>query len=690
MTANILIVDDSLTVRMDLAEAFGKSGFRPLPCESLADARRILAQEVVNLAILDVVLPDGDGVDLLAELRSGANAEMPVLMLSTEAEISDRIRGLKTGASDYVGKPYDSGYVVARARQLLRGRVRTNADKTILVVDDSMTFRAELTSALNDAGYKVLTASSGEEGLRIAADVPLTALVVDGVLPGMDGAAMIRRVRLDAALRNLTCVLLTGKNAVSEELRALDSGADAFVHKGDDPEVMLAKLHAALRTSALTRVDSEAMSFLLGPKQVLTIDGDSERSEMLANSLRDEGYDVIVARTGEESMDLLGVHGVDCILVDSRITGIGARETCRRLKGLAPLRDIPIVLLGGAEDRSAMLDALSLGADDYIDKSTTLDIVKARVRALLRRRQLEAETRRVREQLLRSELESAEARAARELADTRAALVKELERKNQALEAALQALQATQSQLVQSAKMASLGQLVAGVAHEINNPLAFVTSHLKTARKSLGKLEEQQPLPDNELWQRAQNRLGEIDTGLERIRDLVVKLRTFSRLDEGERKLASVRECIESVLTILGHRLGKGIDVECDFAELDVIDCYPGLLNQALMNLVTNAIDAIGDLPGQIQISTREEGDEYLIRVEDSGAGIPDAIRERIFEPFFTTKGVGQGTGLGLPITYSIVAKHGGTLALLDGERGGTLALVRIPLHEKGKEDGGS
>jgi DNA-binding response OmpR family regulator/anti-sigma regulatory factor (Ser/Thr protein kinase) len=683
VTANILIVDDSLTVRMDLAEAFGKAGFRPLPCETLAEARRILRDDVVSLAIIDVVLPDGDGVDLLRELRSGATSEIPVLMLSTESEVRDRIRGLQTGANDYVGKPYDTGYVIARARQLLRGQSRPGDEKTVVLVEDSLTARAEIATALNRAGLHVLTAGSGEEGLRILADVRPVALIVDGMLPGMDGGAVIRRVRLDAALRSLPCLLLTGAAAVSEELKALDSGADAFVHKGEDPEIMLAKLNALLRSASDSKLDAETTS-LLGPKQILAVDDNDAYREALANALREEGYDVISARSGEEAIELLAVQAVDCVLLDMSLPGIDGMETCRRLKS-SPLRDIPLVIVSTVEDKKAMLEGLSLGADDYVEKSATFEILKARVRAQLRRRQVEDETRRVREQLLQGEIEASEARAARALAETRAQLVEQLERKNQDLQEAYQALQATQAQLVQSAKMASLGQLVAGVAHEINNPLSFALSHLNTVRKSLNKVGAQLPAAD-ENWQRALNRLSEIDTGLERIRDLVVKLRTFSRLDEGERKLASMRECVESVLTILNHRLKENVRVETSFSEVDLVECYPGPLNQAIMNLVTNAIDALGEDGGSIRIETHVQDDEFSIVVEDDGAGIAPAIRERVLEPFFTTKAVGHGTGLGLSITYSIVLKHGGSLTLSDRPQGGTRAVIRIPKQLAVKE----
>jgi two-component system NtrC family sensor kinase len=287
----------------------------------------------------------------------------------------------------------------------------------------------------------------------------------------------------------------------------------------------------------------------------------------------------------------------------------------------------------------------------------------------------------VREQLLRSQIEAAAAHSARELAETRAQLVEALERKNEELHTAYRELQMTQTQLVQSAKMASLGELVAGVVHEINNPLAFVLSHLDTTRRSLTKAEpaaEHMTETARQHWSRAQSRLQEMQLGLERIRELVVKLRTFSRLDEGEQKTVSIRECVESLLTILSHKLKDRIRVDAQYGEPDALECFPSLLTQAIMNLIANSIDAI-EGEGRIEIRTGEIDGCYEIVVTDTGHGIPPQLRERVLEPFFTTKPVGQGTGLGLSIAYSIVRKHGGTLALGEAVGGGTRATIRLP-----------
>jgi two-component system, NtrC family, sensor kinase len=259
----------------------------------------------------------------------------------------------------------------------------------------------------------------------------------------------------------------------------------------------------------------------------------------------------------------------------------------------------------------------------------------------------------------------------------------ELQRLNEELRSAYAELQVQQIQLIQAAKMASLGELVAGIAHEINNPLAFILSHLNTANSSLSKaaaaLPDPLPGPIRAHIQKAHERLGDCQVGAERIRDLVLKLRTFSRLDEGQRKSVHISECVASVLKILEHRCKDRIVVQTNFGHPDVVECFPGLLNQAIMNLVANSIDAI-EASGQISVTTGADGNDYVIIVADTGHGIPEAVRARVLEPFFTTKPVGVGTGLGLSITYSIVQTHGGTLDLAPRSGGGTTATIRFPL----------
>jgi two-component system, NtrC family, sensor kinase len=390
------------------------------------------------------------------------------------------------------------------------------------------------------------------------------------------------------------------------------------------------------------------------------------------------GCEVVVAKSGNDALRQLLKREFAVLLLDVQMPDMDGYEVAHHVRQNPATRDVPIIFLTAARhSEDNVLRGYGSGAVDFLFKPIDPPILRSKVRVFL---ELYAQRRQIanaKAALERNNLEL------RQLADSNAALAEKFRAANEDLENAYRELQATQAQLIQSAKMASLGELVAGVAHEINNPLSFAASHLDTARQLLGKLEpECRPVLSAaglESWTRAQSRLREMASGLERIAELVVKLRTFSRLDEGEQKKVSVRECVESVLMILRHRAGDHIRLEARFGEPDQIECFAGLLNQALLNLVSNAIDAIDGM-GSVSVVTGSEGDFYIVRVIDTGRGIPDDLRERVLEPFFTTKPVGQGTGLGLSITYSIVKKHGGTLDLSHREGGGTVAAIRLPM----------
>ncbi|HYB56526.1 MAG TPA: MASE4 domain-containing protein [Alphaproteobacteria bacterium] len=294
--------------------------------------------------------------------------------------------------------------------------------------------------------------------------------------------------------------------------------------------------------------------------------------------------------------------------------------------------------------------------------------------------------RRAAEEFQQKELEIARARAEKEAAEARANLAEQLEARNRELAVAYRELQHTQAQLVHTAKMASLGGLVAGVAHEINNPLGFLASHLGTVTRGLEsmvpEIEPHLSLASRRVLGKLRERLKDMRLGFERVGDLVVKLRTFSRLDESEVKHVKIEDNIESVLTLLQHKLKDGITIERQYGEINAISCYPGPLNQVIMNLVSNAIDAI-EGEGRITIATGGFDSTFVLSVADTGKGIPAAIRDRVFEPFFTTKPVGAGTGLGLSISYGIIQRHNGTLEFESEEGKGTKFTISIPTDQE-------
>lgn len=308
----------------------------------------------------------------------------------------------------------------------------------------------------------------------------------------------------------------------------------------------------------------------------------------------------------------------------------------------------------------------------------------------------------------------------------------QLRQQAQQLQKALHELQQTQSQLIQAEKMSSLGQLVAGIAHEINNPVNFIYGNLSYAAQYIEDLlyllklyRQAYPNPTPEIIQQSEKvdleflmadlpkLLNSMKVGAERIRQIVLSLRNFSRLDEADKKRVDIHEGIDSTLLILQHRLkGKQglppIQVIKDYSILPPVDCYAGTLNQVFMNILSNAIDAIEQAYSQqkntntddknssissnsecplpmIRIRTEMiENERVVVRIADNGVGMPESVRSRLFEPFFTTKPVGKGTGLGLSISYQIVVeKHHGRLECISEPGKGTEFIIEIPIKQQ-------
>ena len=627
MAETVLIVDDSLTVRMDLADAFEESGYATRVCASLGEARQALAEDAVDLIILDVLLPDGDGIEFLQELRQ-QECHLPVLLLSTHAEVKDRIRGLKTGAEEYVGKPYDREYVVARTQQLL-GRQQESTSPSaplILLVDDSPTVCDVMTRTLEKAGYRVVTASTGEEGLRLAARLRPAAMVVDGELPGIDGSTVIRRVRMDAALRHIACLMITGAEEGADERRILDAGADAFVRKQEPLDMFVARLKAVLRAS--DSQPSEANASLAGPKKILAVDDSQTYLHELAWALAGEGYDVVLAHSGEEALELLAVQAVDTILLDLVMPGIGGRETCRRIKETPGLRDVPLIMITSMDNREAMIEGLQDGADDYIAKSADFEVLRARLRAQLRRKQFEDEKRRIVSQLQQREMEASQARAAQQLATARAVLIQELEVKNKELEA--------------------FGYTV---SHDLRAPLRSIDGFAAALESNYGQLLDDQ----------GQHYLRRVRLAAQRMSQLIDDLLNLSRIAS----VATTRRWVD--LSQLARDVAEELQAREPERMIEVLvqpdlkiwaDAY--LLTVLLENLIGNARKFTSRREhGQIEVGRAQPG-EFFVR--DNGAGFDMAYADKLFAPFqrLHSNAEFEGTGVGLATVQRIVNRHHG------------------------------
>jgi signal transduction histidine kinase len=263
----------------------------------------------------------------------------------------------------------------------------------------------------------------------------------------------------------------------------------------------------------------------------------------------------------------------------------------------------------------------------------------------------------------------------------------EIAKLNEGLEARVdertRELQETQTQLMQSEKLKSLGQLVAGVAHELNNPIGIVHANLQLLDEFIGKLvAAQERGEDATKYREAITKLlSRGREGTERVKEIVQNLRTFSRMDQADLQTANLTEEIDSTLTLMEHRLKGVVEVSREYEELPEVRCYPGQLNQVFLNLLINACDVLEeDGGGRITIRTSPIEGGVRLEFSDSGPGIAPEVQSRIFDPFFTTKEVGKGTGLGLSLSHGIIERHGGRIQVSSEPGEGTTFVIELPL----------
>ncbi|MFC1745151.1 sensor histidine kinase [Candidatus Riflebacteria bacterium] len=420
--------------------------------------------------------------------------------------------------------------------------------------------------------------------------------------------------------------------------------------------------------------------------RILSVDDEPNNLQLLGQILK-ERYQLSFAINGTKALEVAAKVKPDLILLDIMMPDMSGFEVCQKLRENEDLKEIPVIFISAMTATEDKLKAFESGGVDYVTKPFQHPEVIARVDAQIRLRQ--------------ARLEVAE--------------------KNQELEKTLIDLKNTQSQLVQSEKMASIGVLTAGVAHEINNPINFMSGSSKALKKLLphllGVLEAYckiKPVADGkqEQIEEAYEKLKEIEelkedldfgeivegikeltdniqTGAERTAEIVKGLRTFSRLDEAEKKTADLHENINSTLILLKNQYKHVLEIEKDYGEIPPILCFPGKLNQVFMNILVNAIHAVQDKEvkaEQEKISIRtclqkkDDGEVAEIRITDTGIGIPEDVKKNIFDPFFTTKAVGKGTGLGLAICQGIIEDHGGTICIDSSPGQGTTFIITVPV----------
>ena len=420
---------------------------------------------------------------------------------------------------------------------------------------------------------------------------------------------------------------------------------------------------------------------------ILVVDDNPTNLAVISQALRAEGWQVRMAVDGEDALSKVAQNPPELILLDVQMPGIDGFEVCKQLKADEATSDIPIIFMTALSDTDSKVKGLALGAVDYITKPCEQQEAIARVRVHLQLRHLTQ------------------------------TLEQQVRDRTQALSQALEELQHSHLQVIQSEKMSALGNLVAGVAHEINNPIGCVVGNVRAVEATIQDLfgvidlyGKHFPNPGAEI----ENELETVDLdylredlpklvkamrdGSDRIVSISRSLRTFSRADTDRKQTFNLHEGIDSTILILRHRLKANehrpdIQVLMDYGDLPMVECFPGQLNQVFMNILANAIDAIDESnqsrsfaeieanPNCIKVQTALSGDQVQITIFDNGTGMSEEVRSRIFDHLYTTKTVGKGTGLGLAIAQQIIEeKHGGTIEVNSKLGKGATFIIKIPV----------
>jgi len=577
-------------------------------------------------------------------------------------------------------------------------------DPRILIIDDDEGIRDYLAELLNLQGFETGVAEDGEAGLERFSRGGFGLIITDLVMPGLDGIEVLEQARRHDP--DVEVIVLTGYGGRETAIEAMKKGAYDYLQKPTDPDELYLTVRKALERRRLAEENrryQKQLELLVEKRTSELTETKNFLQSVLDSSLE---YSIIaVDREGGISLfnrgaeHLLGwksgeVRGKDCIAL------LAPREGEGKKLGLGDL--VP-----KSEKRVHEREIL-VRRKDRVDLTVSLTVSRLKNRTgkmvgyLLIAKDISEQ----------KALEEEVARYTHNLEHLVEERTEELAKRNRDLEMALKQLRETQAHLVQSEKLASIGQLAAGVAHEINNPIGFVHSNLATLNKytkrirvvldevkrNLGPAMEEEG-GVGELWRKARldyiledldNLISESLEGTLRVKSIVADLKNVSALDRAQLHSTDLTRELESTLNVLRGELKHKADVVREYEEIPAVNCNPQKINQVFLNILMNAAQAIESPPGRITVRTRRVGqDRVAVEIEDNGKGIAKENLPRIFDAFFTSKEIGEGTGLGLAISYRIIKEHGGDIEVESEVGQGTLFRILLPVGGPGEENEG-
>lgn len=610
-----------------------------------------------------------------------------------------QFRGPQTEVESFLQddqNPSDTGHKIQNA-------------KTILIVDDEPVNMQVLINHLSLKNYKTFLANDGFEALESIESRAPDLVLLDLMMPKMSGYEVCQKVRKKYSASDLPIIMLTAKDQIVDLVRGLQYGANDYLTKPFHKEELLARVNTHLQLAEVNRALVEA----------------KQRLEQLFVSTRG----LAASRYKRNCM----LDAINAILQQIPIQPSAFvrlafwQEQVGTEKGYAAFQGTTSLLEQGgmqvSRDQLAKLEHFP-GTTDIIEVNKGHELAHLSQSAFKKEQLCIPIWQRDQmlgyiemESVLTADIKSGHLEFVDTLSQSLAVILEnisfinnleykvsqqtqEIQKVYSELEERHEQLKQTQTQLVQSEKMASLGTLVAGVAHEINNPTNYVNNGALNMERHLERLEllimelteeeeEAMSIFEPKLKPLREN-LQAIIEGTHRIGNIVADLRVFSRLDEAEQKKADIVDGLKSTLGIIEPNFRKSVRFICDFRENQMLECWPAQLNQVFMNLIINGCQAIvekkeaeqDETLGDFKISTFIKKDTFGISFQDSGVGISEEVINRIFDPFFTTKEIGQGTGLGLSISYGIVEKHNGQIFVDSTPGKGSSFVVSLPLSK--------
>jgi PAS domain S-box-containing protein len=564
----------------------------------------------------------------------------------------------------------------------------------ILIAEDNAVSHNLLKKVLVKQGHRVLAAENGIKAWELFQQNNVKMVIADWIMPGMDGITLCKKIRSSANESYTYIIMLTAKDQKENLIEAFYAGADDYIAKPFDPHELKARIKTGMRIVDLEIKHKELANILIESRNKLKIVFDSLQEEIVAI---DDKFRIVSANkafstnTGRTFKEIVGRP---CF----REENCSNTPFCsREVKSL-----VKKVIESGMPQHS-----LDTYADKYGEKRckriSCLPVKDEAGRIF----QLVIVLKDITDDKIKEEKIKALNKRLQETSD-------EIKAKNEELEYTLKQLKDTQAQIVQAEKMASVGQLAAGIAHEINNPTGFVSSNLKTLADYIDNISRLikeyrmliTDLKDNDaedkITSSTKKRLDQISgieteidldfimddvldlindcrEGTKRIKKIVLDLKDFAHPGEDKLQATDINKGIESTLNVVWNELKYKATVTKEYGDLPVIKCYPQQLNQVFMNIFVNAVQAIKKR-GEIRISTRADNGSVKVIISDTGVGIPKENISKIFDPFFTTKEVGKGTGLGMNIAYNIIKKHNGTIDVESEVGKGTTFIIKIPV----------